>query len=57
MAFIAIPIIYSRGGFNTRRFSTATDGGGSEQQQCCGRATTCSQNYTRMYSFDERSAS
>ncbi|WP_206181009.1 hypothetical protein [Treponema medium] len=50
-------MIYSRGWFNTRRTSTATDGGGSEQQQCCGRATTCSQNYTRTYSFDERSAS
>ena len=50
-------MIYSRGWFNTRRTSTATDGGGPEQQQCCGRATTCSQNYTRTYSFDERSAS
>ena len=30
---------------------TATDGGGSMQQRCFGSDETCSQNYTRMYSF------
>ena len=33
--------------------SAATDGGGSTQQRCFGKAETRSQNYTRMYSFDD----
>ena len=33
--------------------SAATDGGGSTQQRCFGTAETRSQNYTRMYSFDD----
>ena len=33
--------------------SAATDGGGSIQQRCFGGAETRSQNYTRMYSFDD----
>ena len=33
--------------------SVATDGGGSTQQRCFGKAETRSQNYTRMYSFDD----
>ena len=33
--------------------SAATDGDGSTQQRCFGGAETRSQNYTRMYSFDD----
>ena len=33
--------------------SAATDGGGSTQQRCFGSAETRSQNYTRIYSFDD----